>query len=234
VLVAPFPAIRSGLMPTARRVWEGNAALKRLLVPIEELAPHPLNPRRHDLSAIQASLRAFGQQRPVLVVPAGRIDANRSTIVAGHGTTEGARAEGWTHIAVLQSDLSDEDIDRYLAADNRTSDLGTYDDRQLMGLLERLDGEQAYEGTGYGGDDLAELRALLNVDAELERARRGSQPGEQPLALGTAELYRIQLSYDQATYAEMIGWLDAVLDARGLDSYSDAVKELARDAASAS
>jgi len=220
-------------MPPAR-VWEGNAALKRLLVPIDSLVPHPLNPRRHDMDAIRASLRAFGQQRPVLVVPPGRIDAGHATIIAGHGTTAGATAEGWTHVAVIQSDLSDADIDRYLAADNRTSDLGTYDDRQLMGLLERLDeSEEAtgYEGTGYQRDDLDELRALLQHDAELERAGRGSNPGEQPLALGTAELYRIQLSYDQETYAAMIEWLDAVLDARGLDSYSDAVKELAREAA---
>lgn len=220
-------------MPRAApRVWEGNAALRRLLVPIDQIAPHPLNPRVHDVRAIRESLQKFGQQRPVLVVPPGRIGP-RSTLVAGHGTVNAAVDEGWTHIAVIESDLSDADIDRYLAADNRTSDLGTYDDRQLMGLLERLD-SAGYEGSGYGGDDLAELRALLNADAELDQARRGAQPGEQPLALGTAELFRIQLSYDQATYAEMIGWLDAVLDARGLDSYSDAVRELARDAASAS
>lgn len=220
-------------MPRATRVWEGNDALRRLLVPIADLVPHPLNPRQHDLTSIRESLRAFGQQRPVLVVAPGRIDAERATIVAGHGTTRGALEEGWTHIAVIQSDLSDADIDRYLAADNRTSDLGTYDDRQLMGLLERLD-ETGYEGSGYGGDDLAELRALLDHDSELARAGRGQTPGEQPLALGTADLYRIQLSYDQETYAAMIGWLDAVLEARNLDSYSDAVRELARDAASAS
>jgi hypothetical protein len=77
-------------MAAARKVWEGNDALKRLLVPIESLLPHPLNPRRHDLAAIRASLRAFGQQRPVLVVPAGRIAADHATIIAGHGTTAGA------------------------------------------------------------------------------------------------------------------------------------------------
>jgi hypothetical protein len=217
--------------PRTQKVWEGNAALRRLVVEIDSLAPHPQNPRVHDLPAIRESLREFGQQRPVLVVPPGRIDPTRATIIAGHGTTAAAAEEGWTHIAIVTSDLSDADIDRYLAADNRTSDLGTYDDRQLLGLLGRLD-EVGYSGTGYQHDDLAELRALLDHDAELERAERASAPSEQPAALGTAELFRIQLTYDQATYAEVIGNLDIVLEARNLESFSDAVKELARDAAS--
>lgn len=98
---------------TAKRVWEGNRQLNRMLVPIDSLAPHPDNPRRHDLAAIKESLERFGQQRPIIVVPPGRVDVDRATIIAGHGTTAAAAELGWTHIARL-ADLRARDRQRGL------------------------------------------------------------------------------------------------------------------------
>jgi DNA modification methylase len=138
-------------MPTARRTWEGNDALRRLLVPVTELTPHPRNPRRGDVAVIQSSLERFGQQRPILALPDG-------TVVAGNHTLAAVLAAGWSHIAVIRSDLSDQEIEAYLVADNRTSDLGTYDDAQLADLLASLDDVSA---TGYAEDDLRSLLAEL-------------------------------------------------------------------------
>jgi DNA modification methylase len=115
----------------AVRAWEGNTDLRKLLVPVGELRRHPSNPRRGDMDAIRASLRRFGQQRPVLALPDG-------TIVAGNHTFQGTVDEGWTHCAVVRSDLTEAEVDAYLAADNRTGDLGTYDDEVLARLLQPL------------------------------------------------------------------------------------------------
>jgi adenine-specific DNA methylase len=73
----------------AVRAWEGNTDLRKLLVPVGELRRHPSNPRRGDMDAIRASLRRFGQQRPVLALPDG-------TIVAGNHTFQGTVDEGWS------------------------------------------------------------------------------------------------------------------------------------------
>lgn len=147
--------------PTVRPVWRGPAQLRKLLVPIGLLAPHPSNPRRHDLPRIKASLEALGQQKPIVVVPVGRLNPEFPTIVAGHGTTFAARELGWTHIAAIESDLADDDIDRFVLADNRSSDNAGYHDDRLATLLAGLAERNGLAGTGYDRDDLDNLLADL-------------------------------------------------------------------------
>ena len=152
-------------MPTASKVWNGNAELKRLLVPITDLRPHPQNPRRGDVEAIRASLERFGQQRPILALPDG-------TVVAGNHTLRAATEAGWTHIAVVRSDLTEAEVEAYLLADNRTGDLGEYEDDILAALLKPMYDADTLRGTGYERDDVEELLAELawrsrgKVDAE--------------------------------------------------------------------
>jgi len=138
--------------------WDGNRALRRYLVPVEELRPHPRNPRRGNLLEIGRSLDRFGQQRPILALPDG-------TIVAGNHTYLAAAELGWSHVAVIRSDLTDADIEAYLAADNRTADLGGYDDRVLLDLLTDLQQQdQALVGTGYDDEFLRQLLASVRAD----------------------------------------------------------------------
>ena len=144
------------------RVWNGIAALRRSLIAIDELAAHPSNPRRHDLTVITESLEAFGQQRPIITVPAGRVDPDRPTIIAGHGTTQAAAELGWTHIAHMPSDLTDDQIDRYVLIDNRSSDRGGYDDTVLAKLLADVNDRGGLAATGYDRPDLDSLLADLN------------------------------------------------------------------------
>ena len=60
------------------------------LVPIDSLTPDPANVRRHpdnNLEAIKASLKRFGQQKPIVVDSA-------DVIRAGNGTWAAAKALG--------------------------------------------------------------------------------------------------------------------------------------------
>src|SRR5260370_692789 len=78
----------------ARRTTSAAPAQEEILhatIPLEDLAPHPRNYRRHpqeQLLRIAASLLRFGQVRGI-VVQHGK--ASRYLIVAGHGLTEAAR-----------------------------------------------------------------------------------------------------------------------------------------------
>lgn len=126
-------------------------ALKRYTQPIAEVHPHPSNPRRGDVDGIAESLERFGQLAPVLALPDG-------TIVAGNHTYRAARKLGWLKIAVVYADLSADDAEAYLIADNRLSDMATYDQEALLDLLRAV---KDLDGTTFQASDVDELAAKL-------------------------------------------------------------------------
>ncbi|MGD0862346.1 MAG: DNA methyltransferase [Candidatus Limnocylindrales bacterium] len=134
--------------------------LQGFVVPIGSLTLHPRNPRQGNLDAITESLRHFGQLRAVVV--------QRSTgyVVAGNHLARAARALGWRNLAATVIDLDDATASAYLLADNRTSDLGTYNDALLAALLEEQAAAGNLAGTGYGQGDIDELVARLLAEAE--------------------------------------------------------------------
>lgn len=167
-------------------VWRGPEALRPLLVPIESVGPWPENPRQGDAGAVAASLARFGQQRPIVV------QRSSGLIVAGNHVWRAAAMVGemetalgfgsgrpWTHVAVVLSDLSSEEALGYLVADNRTSDLGTYDDDQLAKILVELAQAGQLLGTGYDGDDVDELLASLSPVVPADIARPEPELGSE-------------------------------------------------------
>lgn len=121
------------------------------IVHVDTLTPDPENARKHDarnLSAISASLTAFGQRRPIVVTADG-------VVLAGNGTLEAARGLGWTRIAVARTP-ADWDYDRaraYALADNRTAELAVWDEAILTGQLYELDAA-GWEVTELGFEPL--------------------------------------------------------------------------------
>lgn len=129
--------------------------IAHLARPIDSLTPLPGNPRRGDVDAVAASYNTFGQVKPVVVLPNG-------TVVAGNHSVAAARKLGWTHIAAVEFAGSEVEAKAFALADNRTQDLGTYDDEALIALLtEVLAGDSDLaDATGYTLDDLADLNFL--------------------------------------------------------------------------
>lgn len=151
-------------------VWEGSPKLRDFLVPIESLAPHPENPRVGNVDVVAGSLARFGQRTPIV--------AASQLIYKGNHTWRAARdVLGWTHIAVLSGDdLAEDELDAYLLADNRSSDLAVNDDEKLMAALQRLADRDGLAGTGYSSDDYAELKAELERRAEAFEPVEGLDP----------------------------------------------------------
>lgn len=131
------------------------SSLTATAVSTDTLTPHPQNPRNGDLEAIQESLRVNGQYKPIVVAEDG-------TIIAGNHTYAAALALGWETLSVvrLPVDPNSETARRIMLADNRTSDLGRYDDAALAEILQSLDADAGLIGTGYSADDLSDLLAL--------------------------------------------------------------------------
>lgn len=117
-------------------------------VPLSELHVDPANARHHsakNLEAIKGSLARFGQQGPIIV------DAH-GVCVAGNGRLLAARALGWTHLEVVRTDLGDVDRVAFALADNRTSELATWDPEALAVHLRALQDED-FDVSEIGWDE---------------------------------------------------------------------------------
>jgi len=168
-------------------------------VPIDSIQTHPRNPRGGDIAAIAASLRRFGQQKPVV--------AQKSTgwVVAGNHVLLAARTLNWTEIAANVVELDDAMATAFMLADNRTADLGGYDDALLAAVLAEQAAADNLAGTGYDADDVAALvvAAGLNELRDLDACPDLPAPAEVYVRPGDLyELGRHRLLVGDATSEE--------------------------------
>ena len=127
-------------------------------VPIATLSQDPANARKHDdknLEAIKASLRRFGQQKPIVV-------DSSNVVRAGNGTLAAAIALGWESINVVQTDLQGSEATAYAIADNRTAELADWDVEMLAASLNGLD-EELTLAAGFADEELKKLLASIEV-----------------------------------------------------------------------
>ena len=132
---------------------------------IAELSNDPANARKHNdknIEAIIASLRRFGQQKPIVI--------DRNNIVrAGNGTLEAARRLGWDSIDCVKTSLEGSDAIAYAIADNRTAELAEWDDdvlaAQLNGLL--TESEEIALAAGWTAEEIEAMVALSEDDPEI-------------------------------------------------------------------
>ena len=124
-------------------------------VSVDDLEPHPQNPRRGDVNVIAQSLEANGQFRPLVI-------SKDNIVLAGNHTLQAAQSLGWGEVDVVRLEVDGDSAEatRVMLADNRSSDLGTYDDSDLVQVLAELDD---LLGTGYDVDDLADLKHLTEL-----------------------------------------------------------------------
>lgn len=117
---------------------------------IDDLLPHPQNPRRGNLDVIKASIQRNGFY--------GAVAAQKSTkfILVGNHRWQAAKELGHKTVPTLWLDVDDATALRILLVDNRANDLADHNTRDLAKLLERLR-DESLEGTGYTDDDLKEL-----------------------------------------------------------------------------
>jgi hypothetical protein len=134
--------------------------IEHTIVDIDSIETHPKNVRQGDIGAISESLQAHGQYRPIVV------DKRTNRILAGNHTWKAAKALGWTEInAGFIETKDDDEALRILLADNRTTDLASYDDAELANLLKDLaETDEGLIGTAFDGDALDQL--LMDLEQE--------------------------------------------------------------------
>ena len=130
-------------------------------VKINELKPHPKNPRVHPDSAIDKlvrSIKEFGWTNPILVSTDGYI-------LAGHARLKAAEKAGIEEVPVIYLPLEGAKAEAYLIADNRLQDETDWDYEKLKDLLQELDtGEFDLELTGFDMDEIEDLMTQYHID----------------------------------------------------------------------
>lgn len=135
-------------------------------VPLASLSSYPLNPRRGDIDAIAQSLKTHGQYRPIVV------QYGSNFILAGNHTYKAAKKLGWRKIKITYVNVDEETARKIVLADNRLTDLASYNEPLLKNLLTAL---PDLEGTGFSQSEVETLDRLMTGQ---EKSAGG---GDKPL-----------------------------------------------------
>lgn len=183
--------------------------LRPLAVPVADLVLDPRNARDHDersVSAIAASLREFGIRKPVIVRRDTRV------VIAGNGSIQAAKLNGWTHYPVILVDDDDRTATKFAIADNRTAELSTWNQDQLAALLNEVEADDDELRRVF--DDLAaELPSLTEAaaagaDAALAQTgsgRKGRSSGSTGSTQSSPDKFQILVvCTDEAHQTELL------------------------------
>jgi hypothetical protein len=181
--------------------------LRTATVPLDELTPFPGNAKRGQVGTILESLRRNGQYRGLVVrsVPGGALVvlAGNHTMqaLATHGAGDCRKTvptpDGTAPCGVCRNDpawlltarceivqCDDATARRINLADNRTSEVGTYDFEALAELLTDLDD---LTGTGYSDQDLEDITALISLPQDHVKGQTPAGPAPSGNAAGTGD-----------------------------------------------
>lgn len=165
---------------------------------VDELVLLPGNPRQGDVGAISQSLERFGQLKPIVVDEDG-------VILAGNHTYLAACALGWTHVAAVTADeLKGTEKSAFALADNRLSDLATYDESLLLDMIDTVQDETPdLSGIGYEVEYVDDLRRELDQPLNFHTADERYTPA------WVFEAMNVRFDVDLAAPPGGVDWIPA-------------------------
>jgi len=134
--------------------WDANMNVE--LRPTGQIKPYERKPRNNDkaVAAVAESLQQYGFRQPIVV-------DNDGVIVCGHTRWKASQKLGLTEVPVhVATDLTPEQIKAYRIADNKTSDLSSWDLELLP--IELADLQALDVDLSLLGFSVEELGKLLN------------------------------------------------------------------------
>ena len=152
---------------------------------IDDIKPYENNPRNNDdaVDAVANSIREFGWQQPIVV-------DNDGVIVAGHTRYKAAKKLGLKHVPVVQAvhddgtPLTDEEINAYRLADNKTGELATWNDELLE---DELGGIDDIDMSNFG---FPPLETIEEENSEAHDDEFDEDPPKEPKSK-TGQIYKL-------------------------------------------
>lgn len=192
-------------------------------IQINTVTAHPKNVRQGDIGALSLSLQTHGQYKPIVV------DRRTQFVLAGNHTWKAAKDLGWAEIEAVFIETADDDESlRILLADNRASDLATYDDGGLAEILKQLaTTDTGLVGTMYDGDDLDDL--VYKLGGSLGFVTEGSDINAIIDEYADKDTRNLTLPYTQTTITQVKGHLTSLQNKLGIDNWSEIVLYVVKD-----
>ena len=159
--IPPRPGLRSPSHPP----------LAISFVPLDSLKPDPKNARQHSAKQVRQianSIKVFGFNVPILV------DADLK-VIAGHGRLLAACRLGMSEVAVIRLDhLSEAQRQAFMIADNRLTEIASWDDLLLAEQLQSLASVELDFDIETIGFDMGEID--LRVESLKEKETSSREP----------------------------------------------------------
>jgi ParB-like nuclease family protein len=175
----------------------------------------------------------------------GALVVQRSTnyVLAGNHRLQAAQKSGIEQLPVIWVDVDDARAKRILLADNRSNDVATYDESELIRLLQELDGtDDGLYGTLYDAADLDDLLVRTEADTPVDASPPQGKPSEPEEGFNRYE-HRDEweasgrrlmiLDYPVPLFVWVQEQLTAVGTARGLQANTDIIVALLQEATGA-
>lgn len=145
---------------------------------VADLIPYPGNAWVGNIDEIAASLHRYGQYKPLVV------QASTGYVLAGNHTRQAAIQLQWTHLDCSIVDVDDETAHRINLIDNRSQQLGDYDDALLAAALQDL---PDLTGTGFDDSYLSDLLGRLDDDNQPGTGRTDPDDAPEPPAVALSQ-----------------------------------------------
>jgi ParB-like chromosome segregation protein Spo0J len=204
--------------------------MKTKQLPVETLIPYAGNPRKNDhaVETVAAAISRFGFRVPVLAKSDG-------SIIDGHLRVKAAKHLGMKDVpVVLCDDLSEADIKALRISINRVAELAEWDTELLSSELASLQADGVTLGVmGFDDDALKNLgvavvgEQIATIDQlvpaqVLEGGQRGLTAKEKLDVYEHTTLRQIMLIMDVNEFGETMGYLDAIKQAKGAGTNTEA------------
>jgi ParB-like chromosome segregation protein Spo0J len=190
--------------------------------PIDDIQPHPENPKGHDLDELVASTRRFGFTEPLLhcgrtgllAAGHGRLEMTKRERDAGNpppaGVHVGTDGAWYLPVAVGWSSVDDTELRAYLVASNAIGPRAGFINDLLAPILSELAaGDRGLVGIGMGLDDLETVLAGLgagelgdqDTDADYAARPERGAPADPRHIQG---LHEVGLMFNNEGHAEFL------------------------------
>lgn len=171
--------------------------MQTTMLNLTEIKPYWRNPRRNEgaIQAVKQSIQDYGMNQPIIV------DGD-NVIIAGHTRYKALQELGVTKVpCVIKTDLTAQQVNAYRIADNKTSELATWDMEKLIPELRALENVEEME---------IYFPAISLEDLIAEQAGGGSNFAHPtPESIGKVE-QKLQMTFEdrskeqQSAYVEVI------------------------------
>lgn len=144
------------------------------IVPIEDLVPYWRNPRQIPDQAVQAvveSITRYGYQQPIVV-------DRDMVVIVGHTRLQALKQIGATEVTVYVSSLPEQKAREYRLADNRISEMSSWDHASLV--MELREWETSLLETYFPDVDLevARIEDAMVTQQQVDQAVKNTQSVE--------------------------------------------------------